>query len=98
MKLNLGFDDFLTLKEKSGIKIFVFFLDNEYKELTDNPSGMLKHIQHELFCIRLNSEEFRMLDIGKHPKVLVYKNGKEIFSINGIPAYAEFLDKLGTYV
>jgi hypothetical protein len=76
-------DDFLSQKE-GPLRVFVFLLNDEYK-IVDLDNHWFNHSLYHTTVIRLTEEEFHMLDMARHPKILVTKHGKELFQINGIP-------------
>lgn len=82
-------DRYLKLKEKDDFAIFVFLLGNEYPHL-NNDTAWIHYIKERVYLVRLNEEEFGMLDIGVHPKTIVYKKGREIKEYSGIPQLNSF--------
>jgi len=80
----LNFDQFLEAKENPGIKAFIFLLDDEYAYL-ENTTHWLNHVAFNCHVVRLSESEFNMLDIGKHPKVIFFKNGRESQQFDGLP-------------
>jgi len=89
MNLSIGFDEFMTAKEDKGVNIFFFLLDNEYSHL-DNESSWIRYSNVSIRLVRLNKDEFRMLDVGLHPKIIFFRNGREFKEINGIPSVTKF--------
>ena len=85
MDASMSFDTFMEAKNAKGISAFIFLLDQEYSHL-DSASSWIHYSQHNIRIVRLSEDEFRMLDIGVHPKVIVYRNGRETKELNGIPS------------
>lgn len=92
MNKTLNFDDFLVKKDNHKA-FFICLLDDE-KPFLENPAHWIHSVQFKIFLVRLSKEEFNMLHIGIHPKVLLYDHGKEIKAWNGIPKYEEFTEAL----
>ena len=42
-----------------------------------------------VFVLRASLSDFEVLEIGVHPKVLIFENGKEIGDFDGIPTYRQ---------
>lgn len=83
MRKVYGFDDYLSLCNDS-LRVFIFVLGDELQNL-DLETHWVRHLNVSVFVIRLSEEEFRILDFGVHPKVMIMKNGKEVRQFNGIP-------------
>lgn len=68
------------------MKVYVFVLGDEHPALNLD-SYWLYHmnVKAEVYTVRLKLEEFAVLDIGVHPKVLIVNEGKELAEYNGIP-------------
>ena len=92
MTRNASFDDFLNLKE-GAFRVFVFLLGDEYPSL-NMENHWLFHNSLNVSIVRLNEDEFRMLDIARHPKIMVTNLGKELLQIDGIPDPETFEKKL----
>lgn len=86
----LSFDEFLESKN-SGRAYYICLLEDELSYL-DGEYNLLSSAPFNTYLVTLNEEEFNMLHIGKHPKILLYDNGKEIWSHNGIPEYEVLLE------
>ena len=86
--MNINFDSFIELKNNSGIKMFVLLLGNECLYLNDR-NNWLWHISCNVYIVRLSQEEFSMLDIGRHPKILITNNGKEVYTHDGVMPYEQ---------
>lgn len=80
----LDFDKFMELKNTSKLKAFVFLLNNEYPYLNETTTW-LDSVGCPVYVVRLTKQEFHMLDIGKHPKIVFFKKGKEILECEGTP-------------
>lgn len=76
-------DGFLSLKESDILKVFIFLLGDECPHL-NNDSSWIHYVKENVYLVRLAHEEFKMLDIGVHPKVIVYRKGKELKEYNGV--------------
>jgi autonomous glycyl radical cofactor GrcA len=76
-------EEYLKLKEKKILTVFIFLLDDEYPHLEMNTSW-LHYVKEQVYLVRLSEDEFRMLDIGVHPKIIVFHGGKELKEYNGI--------------
>lgn len=92
---SIKFDSFIELKNSKGIKIFVLLLEDEYSYLNDH-NNWLWHVSCDVYMVRLSLDEFSMLDMGKHPKVLITNNGKEVYTHNGIVLYEQLKKVLGS--
>jgi hypothetical protein len=84
----LDFDQFMVKKEHKGPLAFVFLLNNELPHL-NKPEHWLHNLREPCFVVRLNEEEFNILDIGKHPKLIFFKQGKERQYLTGLPKLAQ---------
>jgi hypothetical protein len=84
MVRNITLEQYLVLKEKKNFNLFIFLLDNEYSYL-NNEATWLHTLHMPVYLVRMNDEEFHMMDFGVHPKVLGTKKGKEILEVNGLP-------------
>jgi len=80
----INLDQYFELKEKKVIQLFIFFLNSEYPHLNTS-STWLHSLKYPSYIVRMNNEEFDMMDMAIHPKILCTKGGKELFEINGIP-------------
>jgi hypothetical protein len=79
-----GLDRFLELKENKVSQTFIFLLEEEASWL-DEETCWVHHLRSPVHLIRLSDEEFKILDIGVHPKTVITKAGKEIQTFNGVP-------------
>lgn len=77
-------DRYLKLKEGNKYNIFIFLLGDEYRHL-NNETAWIHYVKEPVYLVRLKESEFQMLDIGVHPKTLVYFKGREMKEYNGIP-------------
>lgn len=75
-----------TELSKEGLQIGVLLLGDEFKFLNEEGSW-LTEFPVPVHIARLTLQEFRELDIGKHPKLLIYKNGREVLNHDGMPEY-----------
>ena len=89
MEVSIGFDGFMKAKEAKGVRIFIFLLGDEFSHL-DNESSWIRYSKVQIQLVRLDQDEFRMLDIGIHPKIIFFRNGREFKEINGIPSVTKF--------
>ena len=89
VKTSTDLDRYLKLKEKDNLTIFVFLLGDEYPHL-DNDSAWIHYVKERVYLVRLREDEFGILDIGIHPKTIVYKKGRELKEYNGIPQLHAF--------
>jgi len=83
-------DQYLLLKEKDCIQVFIFLLEGEYSHLGENTS-LFYDIGFPVFIVRMTEDNFNSMDISVHPKVFCTKVGREFFELNGIPN-AKFLN------
>lgn len=84
MKRTISIDEFLKLKDKPSLMVFIFLLNKEYSYL-EYDTSWLNYFGRPIYLVRMNESEFHMMDIAIHPKILVTKNGKELKEINGLP-------------
>jgi len=89
MMKTIDLDQYLLLKEKAIVQVFIFLLGEEFSHLNDNTSLFYDFI-HPVFLVRMSEDDFHSMDISAHPKVFCTKSGKEFFELNGIPN-AKFL-------
>ena len=85
----MNFDSFLQEKEGKGILIFMICLEDEFPFL-DADDHWIHHLHFRTHIVRLTEDEMLTLDFGRHPKVYVTKNGKEVGYLNGMPECHEF--------
>ena len=90
---NIEFDEFLNVKTQPGLRIFIFLLLDEFGYI-NSEYNWLNYLSEDVFLVRLNIEEFSILDIGVHPKVIIINNDKEIAQFNGIPYMENLQDTL----
>ena len=93
MEISIGFDGFMKAKEAKGVNIFIFLLHDEFSYL-DSESSWIRYVQEHVQVVRLSEEEFTMLDIGVHPKIIFFRNGREFKELNGIPPVNKFRNLL----
>jgi hypothetical protein len=84
MKKTIDIDEFLKLKEKPALQVFIFLLDGELSYL-EYDTSWLGYIGRPIYLVRMNEEEFRMMDMAIHPKILVTRKGRELCEMNGLP-------------
>lgn len=94
--MQVNFDRFVELKQRPGLRVFVFLLGNEYPYM-DSDSNWIRFLKEEVYVVRLTEEEFQILDIGVHPKIFFFLDGKEVFEHNGIPNFQTMKDLLRKY-
>ena len=85
----IDLDQYLLLKEKDIVQVFIFLLEEEYSHLNDNTS-LFYDFSYPVYLVRMTEDEFHSMDISVHPKIFCTKKGKEFFELNGIPT-AKFL-------
>ena len=85
----IDLDQYLVMKEKDIVQVFIFLLDGEYSHLGENTS-LFYGFNYPVYLVRMTEDEFHSMDISVHPKVFCTKDGKEFFELNGIPT-ARFL-------
>lgn len=93
MANSITLDDYLKLKEKKNLTIFIFLLQDEFPHLNLS-SSWLQHLKEEIYLLRLKESDFKMLDIGIHPKVIVYRQGRELKEFNGILPLKSFRSEM----
>jgi len=86
-------DGFLKFKENKTYTVFIFLLGDEYPHL-NNDSSWINYVKERIYLVRLQEEEFAMLDIGIHPKVIVFHGGKELKEYSGIPPLKTFKSEM----
>jgi hypothetical protein len=71
-------------------RVFVFLLKDEFQFLNSD-THWLHHLEKaQTYVVRCEESDFKALEIGRHPKTLVFYNKvSELASYNGIPAQAE---------
>lgn len=89
---NLTFDEFAEQKNKKGTMVYLFLLKDEYS-IINTDQFWLSQFCDFVRTVRCDLEEFRVLDIGVHPKTIVFKNGKETEMLNGVPD-VQFFQKI----
>ena len=93
MSFDLTFDQFLSKKGDGGFTVFVFFLGDEYQHLSHEDSW-LQHFEYPIFIVRLSEDDFDSLDIGVHPKVLIFRDGREVAEFDGLPKMTDIKAKV----
>lgn len=89
----IDLDDYLKLKQSNNFTVFIFLLGNEYPHL-DHDSSWIHYVKERVYLVRLQEDEFGMLDIGVHPKTIVYQGGREVKEYNGIPQLQTFKNQM----
>ena len=89
MEVSIGFDEFMKVKENKGLNIFIFLEGNEHSHL-NNESSWVHYFDVCIRLVRLSLDEFKMLDIGVHPKIIFFSDGREFKEINGILSITKF--------
>ena len=84
MEVSINFDQFMEQKDRKGLTLYIFLLGDEYSHL-DNDSSWVHYFDIRTCLVRLTVDEFKMLDIGVHPKIIAFRDGKEVKEFNGIP-------------
>lgn len=71
-------------------RVFVFLLGDELQFL-NNDTHWLHHLERaSTYIVRCAQSDFKALEIGRHPKTLVFHNKvSELAGFNGIPAQSE---------
>lgn len=77
-------DLYLEYKARKATQIFIFLLDREALWL-DEDTCWVHHLRSPCHLLRMTPEEFKMLDIGVHPKTVVTKASQEMRTFNGVP-------------
>jgi hypothetical protein len=90
----LNFEKFVDLKDSLKSMACIFLLNNEYKFLEEE-HHWIGSIQEKIYLVRMSKDEFRTMDIGIHPKFIVFKYGEESYSSNGVPTLNKIRDTLG---
>lgn len=89
MDVSIGFDEFMEVKGSKGLNVFIFLENDEYSHL-DNESSWVHYFNVRIRLVRLSLDEFKMLDIGVHPKIIFFRDGREFKEMNGIPSVTKF--------
>jgi len=87
----LDFEGFLETKNRERA-FFVCLMDGE-KPYLENSTHWMHHSPFKIHLVRMSKDEFNMLHIGVHPKVILYDKGREINTWNGIPDYETLLEE-----
>lgn len=90
------FDDFLNLKEKS-LRVFVFALEDKIPSL-DFETHWIYHLNCDVHLVRCSVDDFKMLDMGIYPKVMICSRGKELSVFNGIPELETLQKEIRKYL
>jgi len=85
MGRSISLSQYLNLKEKKLLQVFIFLLDNEYSYL-NNDTTWLYTMQLPIYLVRMSEDEFHTMDFAIHPKVIGTKCGKEVLEMNGLPS------------
>ena len=93
MKRTINVDEFLKLKEKPTTTVFIFLLNNEYAYL-EYDTSWLNYFGSPIYLVRMNEDDFHMMDIAIHPKIIITASGKELSEINGLPKMEVLREKL----
>lgn len=80
-----GLDRYLQLKERKTPQIFVFLLGEEEHTWLDEETCWVHRLRVPCHVVRLTEDEFRILDIGVHPKTVITKGGNDVLSFSGVP-------------
>lgn len=89
-------DDFLELKEKS-LRVFVFTLDHKVPSL-EFDTHWIYHLNRDVHLVRCSEEDFKVLDMGIYPKVMICSRGKELAIFNGIPELETLQNEIRKYL
>jgi len=84
MGRDITLTQYLVLKDKKVLQLFIFLLGNEYSYLS-NETTWLHTVQVPTHLVRMTEDEFHSMDFAVHPKIMCTRSGKELFDINGIP-------------
>lgn len=82
---DLDFNTYLEKKDEPGISAFIFLKGDEHKFLSLSEYWTNNVSNEHVYTVRLTEEEFNCLDIGRHPKTFIYKDGKEYKTFDGVP-------------
>jgi len=85
----LDFDKFTEKKNRPGVICYIFLLEKEYSVFEEETYWM-NSVQESISLVRLKQDEFAALDIGVHPKTIIFKNGRESFTQNGVLDFMHF--------
>ena len=97
MKRTIDVDEFLKLKEKPTLTVFIFLLDDECSYL-EYDTSWLNYFGKPIYLVRMNEDDFHMMDIAIHPKIIITRSGKEISEINGLPKMEVLRDHLQKFL
>lgn len=97
MKKSINVDEFLKLKEKQMLTVFIFLLKNEFSYL-EYDTSWLNYFGKPIYLVRMDENEFHMMDIAIHPKILITRRGKELCELNGLPKMEVLRDKIQKYL
>ena len=89
MTKSITFEEFVDIRDEKGAQVFVFLLENEYTIFNRASYWINNFTLCPIKIVRCTLEEFKVLDIGVHPKTIIMFNGKEYALLNGLPAMAE---------
>lgn len=83
----LGYNEIVDVITQKGYSVIIFCLGDEFPQLNDGKFWLLGY--DNVYLGRCDLEEFKMLDIGVHPKTIIFQNGRELQSFNGIPSRSQ---------
>jgi len=89
----ISIEEYFKLLNLPEIQVFIFLLGDECLYL-NSPGHWVHSLKWKTHLVRMELEGFSLLHIGKHPKIMLYKSGKELIAINGIPDYQGFKHKI----
>lgn len=81
----INLDQFIEVKEDIEKGLAIFLLDDEMNHVGHEQSW-LANVKLEVYLVRMEKDDFQVMDIATHPHTFIIKDGKEIKTMNGIPS------------
>jgi hypothetical protein len=82
-------DEYYDFIAKRGARIAVIVLEDELPFLKESSNHWILSLGHPVFILRASLPDFEILEIGVHPKIIVFDGGDEVADFNGIPTYRQ---------
>lgn len=87
--LDITIDEYYEIREKNKKVIFIVLKEDEYGFLSEHGKHWLHHFYVPVYVLRLKEQDFVLLEIGVHPKVIVTHGYDDIAEFNGLPHIQE---------
>jgi hypothetical protein len=87
LNISSSLDEYYDFISKRGLRIAIIVRDDELPFLKEGSNHWIFSFGVPLLIFRATLNDFETLEIGTHPKVIVYRNGSELENFNGIPSF-----------